>query len=316
MKKEGKNVVVKNGRETVRREVFVDILRVLSIFLIILFHLLYEITREINLRPLGFVGVSLFFILSGYSLARNYSSLEKFSFKWFLKKILKIVSVYYVAIISVVLLFGKQTYSGNLLKNLLYHFLFIGNLSKETAYNFISPAWFLTPLVFLYLLFPYLNRLLKKYPFSIIIFFVIADVFRTLDGDYTSVIFLFFISEFCFGILFAHGNVRLALLSSLLSLFVAPVMIVPYIVFFLFSFVKDDFSGGIFRIIGNNTLVLFLYHEVIIKLFVNQWQIYVLDKTSSIILVFLIIVINIHLSKDLQKYINKKFFKHWRNLSK
>jgi peptidoglycan/LPS O-acetylase OafA/YrhL len=103
----------------------IDILKLISILLVIIFHFLYEFSFNNNLRVLGFIGISLFFIISGYLLAKKYPEIETFSFKWLSKRIVRIISIYYPALIILIIIFGKQIYSGSVIKNLGFHFLFI-----------------------------------------------------------------------------------------------------------------------------------------------------------------------------------------------
>ena len=94
------------------RLVSIDLLRVIAIVLIIGFHLVYNFNHDSSIRPVGFLGVSLFFIISGFMLAKKYPLLEKFSAPWFLKRYIRIASLYYLALIFLVFLFGKQIIRG------------------------------------------------------------------------------------------------------------------------------------------------------------------------------------------------------------
>jgi hypothetical protein len=49
-----------------------------------------------------------------------------------------------------------------------------------------------------------INRLMKKYSWTIFLVFIIMVFVRVGDGTFTSWNPLFFIGEFCFGILFAY----------------------------------------------------------------------------------------------------------------
>ncbi|MEM4359026.1 MAG: acyltransferase family protein [Candidatus Bilamarchaeaceae archaeon] len=75
------------------RLLWVDIVRTLAIFLIVLFHFIYEINPDQSLRWIGYVGVSLFFIASGYVLAKNYPDLENLNLSWLKKRYDRIVSL-------------------------------------------------------------------------------------------------------------------------------------------------------------------------------------------------------------------------------
>jgi peptidoglycan/LPS O-acetylase OafA/YrhL len=285
----------------------IDVLRALAIFLVILFHFLYEIYLNNDLRPIGFIGLSLFFIISGYVLAKNYPENKKFSWKWFLKRFVRIASLYYLAVLSIVLLFGRQTYSGKI-TDILLHLVFLDPLSKSAAYSIISPAWFLTPLIGLYLLYPYLNKYIKKDQISfLIIIFAIMAVFRTLDGTFTSYSPIFFIGEFCFGIAFASEKKNPALIISALTIFIRPIMFLPFLIFYFCYNLKLKFlPKKPFEFIGVYTFVFFLFHEAIIKVCFNKWHIFNLNLTKEIIVILIVIVICSYISKKIQDFFNNK----------
>ena len=248
------------------RVVFLDILRVISIFLIVLFHFWYQSTLDNSLRAIGFVGASLFFIISGFSLAKNYPEHTGFSLKWFLKRYLKIASVYYVALVLIVILFLKQSYSGNLFLNLLSHFTFTDSLFPQFSYGIISPAWFLAPLIVYYLIFPFLNGVIKKDWKIIIGIFIVSALIRFFNsGDYTSMNPLFFLAEFCFGIAIAHNKKIYMMATPIIFVLVQPIMYIPFAIFYMLSFVKNEYvSSKIVIWISNQIIFIFLFHEALI----------------------------------------------------
>lgn len=285
-----------------KRIAFIDILKALSIFLVIIFHLFYQLYPSNFLRPLGFIGVSLFIIVSGFLLAKKYPLQEKFSFRWFFKRFFKIALVYYSTLIILVLLFYKQTYQGNTFLTLISHFTFIDPFLQNYAYTIISPAWFLTPLIAFYFLFPWLNKYSKKSNLFIIASFIISIVYRILNPDYfTSPNPLFFLSDFVFGISLVHKKDKTLLKYSLLFLLIPLfdilnnsrfgllriLMILPFFLFYLFSKLKIDNAPKIIGIISLNTLVLFLIHESFIKVSLNIWSIYGLNSILSLIILIL-----------------------------
>ncbi|MDA3836529.1 MAG: acyltransferase family protein [Nanoarchaeota archaeon] len=56
----------------------IDSIKVLAIISVIGFHVAYNL-RNTNTRWIGFIGVSLFFIVSGYTLSKNYPTIKEFS---------------------------------------------------------------------------------------------------------------------------------------------------------------------------------------------------------------------------------------------
>lgn len=292
------------------RFAFLDILKVLSIFLVILFHFWYQITLNNSLRAIGFIGVSLFFIISGFSLAKNYPEQTKFSFKWFLKRYLKIASVYYIALILIVILFVKQSYSGNLFFNLLSHFTFTDSLFTQFNYGIISPAWFLTPLIVYYLLFPWLNRVIKSNWKIIIPIFVATAIIRIIYGGFVSTNFLFFLAEFCFGIAIAYNKKISIIVVPIIIILVQPIMYLPFFIFFLLSFIRNKYiESKTTTWISGQIIFLFLFHEALIYLIFDKWHIYSLSKPLGIIVYLAAVVIAVFLSNKIQKWLVNKLFK-------
>lgn len=285
------------------RFAFVDILKILSIFLVVLFHILYEFNQNNALRPIGLVGVSLFFIISGFTLAKRYAYLESFSLKWFLKRYFKVSSVYYIAIIVIAVLFAIQTYPGKLLNNLFVHFFFLDYFFPQYQYSIISPAWFLVPLMGLYILFPYLNRFVKKYDWFIVVPFLIALIYRIYAGTFTSYSPLFFIADFCFGIYLAHHKKNLILfVLPFLFLMAKPVMVIPFFIFLSLSYFnswKSDSWAGLF--LSENIILIFLFHESFMKVLFGKWEIYGLGIGISLIILIFATFLAWLISKTIQK---------------
>ncbi|UCD04080.1 MAG: acyltransferase [Candidatus Woesearchaeota archaeon] len=287
----------------------IDILRVVAIILIVAFHCVYSVKPNEILRGFGLIGLSLFFIISGYLLAKKYPDLNKFNPKWFLKRFVKIVSFYYPALIALMLVFGRQVYWGSAFKNILYHFLFIDFISPETRYTITSASWFLIPLIALYLLFPYINALLKKRPNIfpyIFLMTVIVRIFEPPLTPYALYGFLFFIGEFGFGILLAQNKKLLPLTTSFLIILASPYMIIPFVLFYFVVSIPVK-SHKIISIIGANTIAIFLFHEAFIQLIIGKWHIYSLSTIPALILLSSIAVILIYFSKSIQHGLSKIF---------
>ncbi|MBU0906990.1 MAG: acyltransferase [Nanoarchaeota archaeon] len=280
----------------------IDLLRVLAIVLVLAFHLLFEFTCSDSLRYLGFVGISLFFIVSGFLLAKKYPDLENFSPKWFFHRYIKIAPLYYLSLIMVILLFSRQAFYGSMLKNLIYHFLFIDFISEQTAYSIISPAWFLIPLIGLYILFPYLNRIMKRAPGALLIIFILMTVLRIDKGTLTGFSPFFFIGEFCFGILVAHQKKNPILLSSLLTYLIMPVMVLPFAIFYaIYHFRISVPAHAVTSFIGANTLALFLFHESFIKTALGKWIIFSLPQIPGLAVLAVATFLTITVSKKIEK---------------
>lgn len=287
----------------------VDVIRIIAIIFVIIFHYVYIITSDNALRRLGFIGVSLFFIVSGYLLAKKYSNLEKFSLKWFLNRYIKIASLYYLALVALVILLGRQIYYGNLSENLVMHFLFLDFLSPDASYGIISLAWFLIPLMGLYFLFPYFNSLIKKRPNLIFIIFYITIAIRYL-ADFNLIAYsfyapLFYLGEFCFGILFAYNKKNLGLAASLLVIIIQPFMVLPFLIFYIIMILNVP-SNRVTSFIGENTMALFLFQEAFIAIYMGRWNLYHLDKYYALAILLVVVVILVWFSKIIQNFFLKK----------
>jgi peptidoglycan/LPS O-acetylase OafA/YrhL len=293
-----------------RRIAYIDILRVLAIALVISFHFLYDTNPSTSLRYIGFAGVSLFFMISGFVLAENYPNLINFSARWFAKRYVKIAVLYFLAMLTIAFLFGKQSYPGNLASNILVHLAFLDQFFPQFAYSLISPAWFLVPLIYLYLFFPYLNRFIKKDARLLIIPFVVMAIVRISDGTLTSYSPLFFIGEFCFGMAFAYGKKNVALVVSSIVALINPIMFLTFATFYVFSFFDFRMIGptSIIDIIAANTIELFLFHEAFINIIMGKWTIYNMNVFNELAIFLLVATIAVYISKRTDNYILSRRF--------
>lgn len=290
------------------RIVWVDTVRTVAIFLIVLFHVSYEFTSDQNLRSIGYVGDSLFFIISGFMLAQRYPEIKKLDPRWFLRRYVKIASLYYPTLIAVALLFFIGQDFIKTVYDLILHFLFLNWVSPDYLYGLISPAWFVIPLVFFYILFPYLNRLLASSKYILLLIFLITAADRFFEGGWASHMPLFFLADFCLGIAFAqykqdkNNKAGIFLLSPLVTAVISPIMIIPYVLFYLLSMLENYNLGlfGVFSFIGRYTFEIFLFHESIMKVLLGKWNIYGLPVLQSFIVLIVSFAIVEKLSIEFQ----------------
>jgi len=257
------------------RVAWIDAGRTLAAVLVVAFHVLYELAPSADLRPIGFFGASLFFILSGYSLASRYQDTVSFSFEWLKRRWVRIAAVYYPALVAVYALFPTQvTHAGPFA--VVTHFLFIDFLFPDTEYAIISPAWFIIPLMAFYVAFPYLNRLARWSRWVVTAAFIITAIFRISAGPavYTSFSPLFFLAEFCFGISIARGQTTPAYASAIIALLPNPLMAVPYALFAILSCIDFSAVGKPLASIGARSLEIFLFHEALMKAALGRWSFY------------------------------------------
>jgi len=275
--------------ESKGRIFWVDLARALAIMLIVAFHVAYEFTLDNGIRWIGFLGVSLFFIISGFMLAKHDPDLVSFDGGWLWRRYVKIAALYYPAIIVLVLLLGDQITQGGI-TDLVLHFLFLNGLWPEYLFSIISPAWFMIPLFAFYILYPYLNLLTTRYRLFLPLAVLVTLAVRFKFGGLVSVDPLFFFGEFCFGIAFAHGRRDLLMLAPLALAFAMPVMAVPFIGFYLFSLLPKAEPlplQGLFSLIGQHTFELFLFHESVMKVALGKWKVWGVGVAASTIVLLM-----------------------------
>jgi len=258
------------------RIAWVDIARIIAIVLIVGFHVAYELTLDPSLRPIGFIGASLFFIASGYMLSAKYPELVQFDINWLKKRWLRIASLYYPTLICVSLLFVNQDLYGRI-RDLALHFLFLNWVSPDTAFSIISPVWFLVPLMGLYILFPFLNRAMKKSAWFLLPALLLATANRfLLPGSWTDFSPVFFLGEFCFGIAVAQGEKRWLVLGlALLPAVINPLMAAPFALFLLLAWLGKGIATlpNLICAVAANTFEIFLFHESVMKVALGKWSI-------------------------------------------
>jgi peptidoglycan/LPS O-acetylase OafA/YrhL len=289
-----------------KRIFWVDIVRILAIVLVVVFHFFFILSLDNNLRPIGYVGVSLFFMVSGFMLAKHDPNRTSFDLGWLWKRYVKISSLYYPTVIAIALLFGTQAYGGSVW-DIALHLIYLNGFFPRLAYSIISAGWFLLPLLGLYIFFPFLNYLTRKYPAFIAIAALISFVSRLSSIEWVSVSALFFISEFCFGMKLAEISDRkenisgkfdkndLWLLSPLILGLITWVIALPYLIFYLFSLLpkimKSDPSivRGISSFVGMHTFEIFLFHEALIMVALGLWNINGMDRVLSMIVLLVVL---------------------------
>lgn len=267
------------------RLVWLDICRILAILAIVGFHIIYEFTLDNNTRIIGYEGVSIFFITSGFILAKFYPKLFSFDLKWFLKRYVKIASFYYPTIIVIALLFFPQPLLERLF-DIFIHLFFMNWISFDYSFSIISPAWFVVPIMAFYIFFPYINKFTNKYGFFVAISVLITLINRFFDPSLVSFSPFFFMAEFCFGIALSNNQKDIFMLSPLLLAVINPFMILSFGIFYIFYAYLNKltlFADAVSKI-GSRTFEIFLFHESFMKVILGKWVIFGLDTLLSFII--------------------------------
>lgn len=128
------------------------------------------------------MGVSYFFILSGFVMIIAYWQKDKIAFSNYIKK--RFARIYPVYLLAIFALLGYQLFVQEQIdiEGLVLNILLVQSWLPEYALSFNTPGWSLSVEVFFYCSFPFLFNLFykryafKKIIFPTIIFFVICQV--------------------------------------------------------------------------------------------------------------------------------------------
>lgn len=163
-----------------RRIFYLDFIRIISVLLIFIYHFYVTIESfEINLPipfitdtatvTLGHIGVSLFLLLSGASLAHTYpkySTLKAF----YQKRFFSIFPAFWLIYLGLFLWFDVPEHSGIFSSETPLGYLIVSILGMDGYLSPIIPnfykigEWFLGMIIILYLLFPFFYLCMKKFP--------------------------------------------------------------------------------------------------------------------------------------------------------
>lgn len=154
---------------------YLDFIRVISMLMIVTYHF-YAHFAENNIMGFntifsdgkwGLIGVALFFMISGAALMYNYK--EKIDIKKYAKK--RFVGIYPMFWIAYSLLYIYLFYLTKrnittlpLYKLIISLFAMDGYLSCYTQTIYLIGEWFLGCIVLIYILFPFLRKVVNKYP--------------------------------------------------------------------------------------------------------------------------------------------------------
>lgn len=118
----------------------------------------------------GEIGVTGFFILSGFGIYCNWSKNEKTSIKEFMgKRMKRLLPQYYVGLIMAIFVGnGVIILNGHALKNILTHILFIHNLWPSTHGTINGALWTMGVIVQFYFISKPLYLLVKRYHIYIV----------------------------------------------------------------------------------------------------------------------------------------------------
>lgn len=153
---------------------YLDFIRVISMLIIVTYHFFVHFaennitgTKIFSNDKWGLIGVTLFFMISGASLMYNYE--KNMDLKRYAKKrFLGIYPMFWIAylLVFIYIFYGCKKIIWNLpiYKLGISLFAMDGYLSPYTETFYLIGEWFLGCIVFIYILFPILMKLVNKYP--------------------------------------------------------------------------------------------------------------------------------------------------------
>ena len=124
----------------------------------------------------GYIGVSVFFFLSAYGLAKKFFEVDKIQYIPFVKsRLIKLyvpIAISCIVLLLMIFLFGEYSGFGNIDKiNYFLRLSMLSNFNASRVFVIVGPWWFLGAVFQLYLIFHFLVWGFKKYstPFLVII---------------------------------------------------------------------------------------------------------------------------------------------------
>ena len=155
-----------------------DGLRGFAVLLVVLFHVWqiswFDISRltgrQVNLwwlPKVGFIGVEMFFVLSGFCIAYPFAFAAGKSMGWkefYRRRALKILPSYWLVILVAGVFFADGPTQGKPLFEWLTHLTLTQNWFFESYYSLLGPAWSLGVEVQFYALFPLILIPLRRWP--------------------------------------------------------------------------------------------------------------------------------------------------------
>ena len=177
--------------KTIARESNIDIIRVLSVFIIVNFHFCAALGRiespfyRYANGGWGSVGTTMFYLMSGYVMMLNYPKVEHIK-AYYQKRALSLYPTFYIVFLAGYLYHSidmKNFQYGGAPWRFLYSILGIDGYMTMNGIQtyYIIGEWFTGVIIICYLLYPILNLLIQKYQLAT-----------------TLILFLFYFSNICF----------------------------------------------------------------------------------------------------------------------
>jgi peptidoglycan/LPS O-acetylase OafA/YrhL len=230
------------------RILIVDLLRVIAISMVLFSHILFTIGRpwlqicqpSFGIQPFswttwGEIGVTIFLILSGFSLEYTYGGKHINFSRYYVKRIYRIYPIYYMSLLLGLMVYFFFVCWGSLYRGapftLLPGFGYLDFFLALSGFNaffgkwggpFVWSSWFIGVIMVLYLLYPAISWACRKSPWTCIALLLLISVIsrilvsgsRILSGNPMAWFPLNRVFEFGLGV-FLAGLIKQDLLMSL-----------------------------------------------------------------------------------------------------
>lgn len=157
-----------------------------------------------SLMSLGLVGVNVFFVVSGFSLAVS-SSVKKLNLsQFYLKRLFRLIPLYWIVLLAVTLIYLWRNSEMITWFDFWIHFFGITTFFPGHFYTISPPFWFVSVLIQFYIFFPLLRFLLSKmrWPLfvlgALVVQLFLTPMLQKLIGD--GLFFTHFLFEFSVGL--------------------------------------------------------------------------------------------------------------------
>lgn len=333
---------------------YLDFIRAISTLLIVITHynavffwgkppetqLWSKLVTPLNIFNvyIGNLGVSLFFIISGASMMYVYGQKDKLDLKNFFKKrFLNLYPMYWLAYVGcfLFLFYVNKGFSTSVpYWRIVFTMIgFDGYLSTFTSTFYLLGEWFLGCIILIYLLMPFLIKMVKKKPFLTFMLSLLIYILFILFYSFRlplSVVIFTRLPEVIFGMLFVAyiKEVKLAYLVPSVLVVVVNTIVSPHFndslqttyvgiaTFMILVYIAKFFKFSLFKNIcselGKYSYAIFLVHHQVISQITSKFNLDTLTRGNSYVLFLLCLSVTIILAKalfEVEKYVMAHVFK-------
>ena len=136
-----------------------DTVRAFAVFLVILSHWPIGLNSQFNL---GSIGVTIFFVLSGFLIAIRYMDEKINFFKYLWTRFVRIYPIYFLVTLTTFIFKGLQDgFTNRLWYLLILNITFLRGFIENLKFSLVAQGWSLTVEVTFYIIAPIIFILLK-----------------------------------------------------------------------------------------------------------------------------------------------------------